>query len=365
MSNETDYDVLIVGAGPTGMSAALALHDYGYKIKIIDKYEKGLSFSRAILVNSQTLNLLKPYGVSDKIMQIGFPFSSITINGPSGVIIDGRVDFENNSAVHPTSLPQLDTERCFQEALAQREITITRPCILKSFEQYDNHVEAFFEDNAKYQPIRAKYLLGADGFHSTVRNQLGIYYNQSADSLMMYSQDADIDWSNNSDVTIWILNTGAVLAFKIGNNKVRFAATNKESFEALEMTNRIQKTTWESDFAVYFAQVSRYGDRRVWLAGDAAHVHSPVGGRGMNMGIADGIRYARAVAENDFAGYQRDRHAVSESWVKKNRLFTEIMSDKSLKGLVSRALVRQLFSLVGIISGQSAAKKIFNAIAVG
>lgn len=365
MSNETDCDVLIIGAGPTGMSAALALHDYGYKVKIIDKYEKGLSFSRAILVNSQTLNLLKPYGVSDKIMEIGFPFSSITINGPSGIIINGRVDQDKNSAVHPTSLPQLETERCFQESLLQKGISITRPCILKSFEQYEDYVEGFFEEDTKYQPIRAKYLLGADGFHSTVRDQLGIHYNQSADSLMMYSQDAEIDWSNNSDVTIWILNTGAVLAFKIGDNKVRFAATNKESFLALGMSNRIKKTTWESEFAVYFAQVSKYGDRRVWLAGDAAHVHSPVGGRGMNMGIADGIRFAKALAENDFAGYQRDRHAVSESWVKKNKLFTEIMSDKSLKGLVSRALVRQIFNLIGIISGQSAAKKIFNAIAVG
>ena len=365
MSNEINCDVLIIGAGPTGMSAALALHDSGYKVQIIDKYENGLSFSRAILVNSQTLNLLKPYGVSDKIMQVGFPFSSITINGPSGTIIKGRVDLDNNSIIHPTSLPQLETEQCFKEALIQRGISITRPCILKSFEQYEDYVEAFFEDDKKYQPVRAKYLLGADGFHSTVRDQLGIHYNQSAGSLIMYSQDADIDWSNNSDVTIWILSTGAVLAFKIGNNKVRFAATNKESFLALGLANRIQKTTWESEFAVYFAQVSKYGDRRVWLAGDAAHVHSPVGGRGMNMGIADGIRFAKAVVENDFAGYQMDRHAVSDSWVKKNKLFTEIMSDKSIKGSVSRALVRQVFTLVGLISGQNAAKKIFNAIAVG
>lgn len=365
MTTATDCDVLIVGAGPTGMSAALALHGYGYSVKILDKYEKGLSFSRAILVNSQTLHLLKPYGVADKIMQNGFPFSSITINGPSGPIIKGRVDRDNNSDVHPTSLPQLETEQCFQAALLERGISITRPCILSSFSQHEDYVEAFFEDSDKFKPIKAKYLLGADGFHSSVREHLGIHYNQSAKPLLMHSLDADIDWSNETDVTIWILNTGAALAFKIGNNKVRFAATNKETFLSLGMMDRIKNITWESEFDVYFAQVSQYGDRRVWLAGDAAHVHSPVGGRGMNMGIADGMRFAKAVAENDFAGYQKDRHAISDSWVKKNKLFTEIMSDKSLKGTVSRALVRQVFSLVGIFSGENAAKKLFNAIAVG
>jgi len=71
MAESVDCDVLIAGAGPTGMSAALALHDAGYKVQIIDKHKSGLSFSRAILVNSGTLRLLKPYGVADKIMMQG------------------------------------------------------------------------------------------------------------------------------------------------------------------------------------------------------------------------------------------------------------------------------------------------------
>ncbi len=69
------------------MSAAIALHDAGYKVMIIDKHEAGLNFSRAILVNSQTLSLLKPYGVADKIMSMGRSFKSISINGPNGVIL--------------------------------------------------------------------------------------------------------------------------------------------------------------------------------------------------------------------------------------------------------------------------------------
>lgn len=133
----------------------------------------------------------------------------------------------------------------------------------------------------------------------------------------------------------------------------------------LGISSQIQETTWESEFDVYFAQVDSYGDGRVWLAGDAAHVHSPVGGRGMNMGIADGIRFAEALVKNDLAGYQADRHAVSSDWVRKNQLFTEIMTDRSIKGKLGRSLVRSIFRIANIIFGKNAAKKIFQAIAVG
>jgi len=365
MLKDIDFDVLIAGAGPTGMSAAIALHDAGYKVLIIDKHEKGLEFSRAILVNSQTLTLLKPHGIADKIMRKGRPFSSFTISGPEGVIIDGRIDPDNSASVYPTALPQLITEECLAEGIAERGIDIRRPCSLKSFNQKEDHVDSIVEVNHEYFSVRSTYLLGADGFHSTVREGLGISYNQSLDPILMYSQDAILDWTGRSDVNIWILDSGAAIALKIGDNKVRFASTNKETFMALGFGEKIEQTTWESEFNVYFAQVSTYGDRLVWLAGDAAHVHSPVGGRGMNMGIADGIRFARAVIDKDMAAYQRDRHSVSDDWVRKNKMLTKLMSDRSIKGRLGRSIFRSTFRVISILSGKIGAKKIFEAIAVG
>lgn len=365
MTIAIDCDVLIVGAGPTGMSAAIALHDAGYKVMIIDKHETGLVFSRAILVNSHTLALLKPYGVADKIMARGRPLASITINGPAGVIIDGSVDINNTAGIKPTALPQLSTEGCFVEGLTERGITITRPCTFKSLAQKESHVESIVETEGQYFSVHSTYVLGADGSHSVVRECLGISYNQSADPILMYSQDAILDWTGRSDVSIWILDSGAIIAMKIGDDKVRFAATNKEAFMALGFKSRIQETTWESEFDVYFAQAEKYGDGRVWLAGDAAHIHSPVGGRGMNIGIADGIRFAQAIIDMNFLSYQRDRHAVSIDWVRKNKLFTNIMCDKSFKGQIGRAAVRAIFKVVSVVNGKNAATKIFKAIAVG
>jgi 2-polyprenyl-6-methoxyphenol hydroxylase-like FAD-dependent oxidoreductase len=103
----------------------------------------------------------------------------------------------------------------------------------------------------------------------------------------------------------------------------------------------------------------------VWLAGDAAHVHSPVGGRGMNMGIADGVRFAQAVKDGDFSAYEKDRHTVAEAWVKKNRVFTEVMSDQAIKGMMGRLCVRTAFRMLSMVDPKHAAQRVFSAIALG
>lgn len=365
MSSDLDCDVLIAGAGPTGMSAAIALHDAGYRVMIIDKHAKGLSFSRAILVNSQTLYLLKPHGVADKIMAKGQRFKSITINGPDGTILEGHVGDRVDSEIRPTLLPQLTTEQCLLEGLLERGLHVNRPAAFKTLQQFETQVESLVDFDGKPQTIRSSYLLGADGAHSAVRQALGIDYHRSKRPLLMYSQDAEMEWTGRADVMIWVLETGAAIAIRMGPRQIRFAATSKATFQALGLEDQIEKTTWESEFDVYFAQVKSYGDRRVWLAGDAAHVHSPIGGRGMNMGIADGVRFAQGLIDRDLAGYERDRHAVSEDWVRKNQRVTELMTDTSFKGRLGRAGVRSLFKIVARVAGANAGKKIFEAIAVG
>lgn len=365
MTEAIECDVLIAGAGPTGMAAAIALHDSGYNVQIIDKHETGLSFSRAILVNPGSLRLLEPYGVSKEIINQGRVVTSLTINGPDGAIIDGAVSTPDSDAFYPIALAQLDTEKCLQQSLAQRRLAVSRPSILKLFTQKDDFVESIIGSNFSYRTVRSRYLLGADGFHSTVRKGLMIDNHKSAEPLKMYSQDAIIDWGGKSDVVIWIMSTGAVIAIRCGEKSVRFAATNKQTFDSLGFSSRIEKTTWESTFDVYFAQVTKYGKDRVWLAGDAAHVHSPVGGRGMNMGIADGLRFAQAVQDGDFSAYEVERHSVAEAWVKRNRLFTEIMSNNTIKGVVGRLCVRATFRILSIFDQKNAARRVFSAIALG
>lgn len=365
MSLETDYDVLIAGAGPTGMSAAIALHDFGYSVGIIDKHKGGLDFSRAILVNSKTLKLLKPFGVTEKILKAGIPFTSLSIRGPDGPLIEGSVGAPDADGIRPISLPQLETERCLLESLQERGITVDRPIELLSFYQDEELVQSRVRVNGEERTIRSSYLLGADGSHSVVREQLDIQYNKSPVPLRMYSQDAVLPWQGQSDLVIWILEEGAAIAMKLGENRVRFAATDKNAFDFLGFNSKIERTTWESEFDVFFAQVETYGKGRVWIAGDAAHLHSPIGGRGMNMGIADGIRFAEALRDNDFEGYAADRHAISGPWVRKNRILTEWMCDHSLKGKTVRRMMRGVYRLAGTFNQDQVAQKIFSTVAIG
>lgn len=365
MTNPLDCDVLIAGAGPTGMSAAIALNDFGFKVIVIDRHASGLDFSRAILVNSSALRALKPFGIQEKIEKAGIPFASMAIRGPEGDLLSGSVGNPDSDGIRPISLPQLETERCLNEGLLERGIEVRRPLTLKSFEQTASLVESAVEGPSGTQTIRSAYLLGADGAHSIVRDGLSIDHHRTPEPIGMYSQDAVLDWDNEPDLVIWILDEGAVMAMRIGKDRVRFAATNRSVFAALGLGARIQKTTWESDFDVYFAQVDTYGRDRVWIAGDAAHIHSPIGGRGMNMGIADGIRFAEAVRDGDFKGYAADRHQVSGPWVRKNRLFTTLVSDVTLKGNAFRSVIRTGYRTASRVLGPRAAQKIFATMAQG
>ncbi|MEY2697934.1 MAG: Pentachlorophenol 4-monooxygenase [Pseudomonadota bacterium] len=365
MSNPLDCDVLIAGAGPTGMSAAIALHDFGFKVILIDRHETGLGFSRAILVNSSALRALKPFGIHTKIEQAGVPFTSMAIRGPHGDIVSGAVGDAAPDGIRPISLPQLETEHCLNQGLSERGITVERPQTLVSFQQDGSHVASVVEGPKGPRTLTSRYLLGADGAHSKVRETLQIDPHRTPEPLGMYSQDAILNWEGEPDLVIWILDSGAVMAMRIGKDRVRFAATTRSTFEELGLSSRIQKTTWESDFDVYFAQVDTYGVDRVWIAGDAAHIHSPIGGRGMNMGIADGIRFAEAVRDGDFEGYAADRHRVSGPWVRKNQRFTTLVSDPSFKGHAFRALIRAGYRSASLALGGKAAQKIFAAMTQG
>ena len=362
---QDEAEILVVGAGPTGMSAALALHDFGYQVLIIDQHETGLDFSRAILVNSNTLRLLKPFGIAEKIIRRGIPFQSLAIRGPGGSLIEGAVGSVDADGIRPIALPQLMTEQCLLEGLLERQIKVERPTRLIEVQQDADQVLARVETEGRERIIRCAYLLGADGSHSVVREQLGIAYHRSPRPLKMYSQDAILPWEDQPDLAIWILDSGAAIAMKIAEDRVRFAATDKATFETLGFVSRIRETTWESEFDVFFAQVDRYGSGRVWIAGDAAHVHSPIGGRGMNMGIADGIRFAEALKANDLKGYAADRHAVSGPWVRKNQRLTEWISDRSPKGALVRPFMRAGFRMLSALYKEQAARKIFAAVALG
>jgi 2-polyprenyl-6-methoxyphenol hydroxylase-like FAD-dependent oxidoreductase len=356
-----DSDVLIAGGGPTGMAAALALTDLGHRVHIVDKHAHGLDFSRAILVNSSTLAGLAPFGVADAIAARGRPVEALAFRGPSGALASGRL--ERIEGPRPIFLPQLETEDCLREALTARGIVVERPCELTSLTQDADGVTATLETAGARRAFRARYLLGADGFHSRVREALAIAFPALGPDVMMYSADVVMTPPFAEDGCIFLLPEGAGMAMRFRDRKVRLAGTSRAVFDALGYRRLIEATTWESEFAAHFAVAERFGESRVWLAGDAAHVHSPVGGRGMNMGIADGLRLARAVHDGDFRAYAQERRQAAEAWVRLNQRLTSLVGRPGAAGRWVRLGMRSALRAASLVAGERVAQTMFNEIA--
>lgn len=358
-----DCDALIAGGGPTGMAAALALHALGHSVRIVDKHAHGLGFSRAILVNSSTLAGLAPFGVADAIAARGRPVETLAFRGPSGVLASGHIDPAHARGPRPVFLPQLETEDCLREALAARGVEVERPCELVDFAQDAEGVTATLDAAGARRTLRARYLLGADGFHSRVREVLGVPFPALGPDMKMYSADVVMTLPFPEDGCIFMLPEGAGMALRFRDRKVRLAGTSRAVFEALGFPALIEATTWESDFFAHFAIAGRYGEGRVWLAGDAAHVHSPVGGRGMNMGIADGLRLARAVHDGDFAAYAAERRAIADGWVRNNERLTHLVGQTGAPGRMLRLGLRSALRAASLVAGERLAQTMFSKIA--
>lgn len=345
------------------MSAALALIALGHSVHIVDKHAHGLDFSRAILVNSSTLAGLAPYGVADAMAARGRQVASLAFRGPSGVLASGHIDPANATAPRPVFLPQLETEACLREALTARGVEVERPCELVGLAQDAEGVTTSLETNGLRRSFRSRLLIGADGFHSRVREALGVPYRTVGADMKMYSADVVMTPPFPEDGCIFLLPEGAGMALRFRDRRVRLAGTSRAVFAALDFDKLIEATTWESDFVAHFALADRYGEDRVWLAGDAAHAHSPVGGRGMNMGIADGLRLARAVHDGDFAGYAAERRGIAEPWVRTNQRLTSLVGATGASGRWLRLGVRSALRAASLVAGERLAQTMFSQIA--
>jgi len=178
----------------------------------------------------------------------------------------------------------------------------------------------------------------------------------------MLGVDIEMKWSHKSDVAIWLMNEGAMIGIRINENKVRFGALPISMLSAITNLPGFEKIVWQSEFEIHFAHVKEYGKGRVWLAGDAAHVHSPVGGRGMNLGIADGLRLADAILNGDFNAYQTERYKVNANWVSTNKRLSRFIWSPGFFGRTNRKLVRLFISIVSSISKKNVIEKLFQRV---
>lgn len=308
-------DVLIVGAGPTGLALACQLAELGIRPRIIDRQPNTVRESRALAIQPRTLEVLRNFGVTQELIKRGNSTVELRMHFNEKVIAMPLFDVGLDDTQFPflLFLSQAETEVVLAEHLASRGITVQREVELVSLDQDVQTVTCTLRhSDGREEHVRTHYVVGCDGAHSIVRHQAGISFVGDA-----YPQTfvlADVEADGN-------LELGAVHAFPGGDGMLFFfplarpatwrmigmrppspAGVDLQESSAVSLHElqdivdtftagqvQLRDPVWLTKFRIPHRQAAKYRAGRIFIAGDAAHVHSPAGAQGMNTGIQDAI----------------------------------------------------------------------------
>lgn len=307
--NRPGTRVLIVGAGPTGLTAAVELARRGISVDVIDRKTSGSSFSRAVGILPGSLMLLEDAGVTSKLLTQGVKLREMLIYQNDRLKLKLPTKGAHPQYDFVLALAQDRTENILIEALQGYGGSVRYNTELVDFEQDSNQV---IVTDSHGNQTSYDYLIGADGVRSATRQKLGLDY--AGYDLPETWSIADVDaegWSNNNGFTICRLAHGKVVVVApMEATRYRIVSNTNDALAALPLPLNISRIRRTGEFNISIRQVPQYRVGRVLLAGDAAHCHSPVGGRGMNLGIADGVELANCIAEGTTADYSDVRHKI-------------------------------------------------------
>jgi 2-polyprenyl-6-methoxyphenol hydroxylase-like FAD-dependent oxidoreductase len=308
----SETDVLIIGAGPTGLSLAIALQQAGIAHLLIDKLASGQNTSRAAVIHAHTLEALEPLGVTDQLAARGLKLKHFRIRDRDRALLDLSFDRLNSRHPYLLMLPQDVTEAVLAERLAALGGTIHRGITATAVHQTDEAAQVTVMTAAGERTIRARYVVGGDGMHSTVRGATAIDYAGSRYAESFVLADVHMDWAMPDEVALFFSAAGLVVVAPLPDGAYRIVAILENAperpgvadIQALLDTRgpaahpaRLKDVIWSSRFRIHHRLASAYRDRRLFLMGDAAHVHSPAGGQGMNCGLVDATVLAQLLGD--------------------------------------------------------------------
>jgi 2-polyprenyl-6-methoxyphenol hydroxylase-like FAD-dependent oxidoreductase len=350
--HSTSTDVLIVGAGPTGLAAAVSLLARGRQVTVVDSQAEGQNTSRASVVYPRTLEVLDPYGVAEQLAARGIHARRFTIRDHDRVLM--TVPFGQLPTAYPYTLlvSQAVTEAVLLDRLHQLGGTVLRPCTLTSLGQDGTAVTATFADG---QQVRAGYLVGADGMHSTVRDQAGIGFTANTSGLSYSLADVHLSGGVPADeVAVYFSPEGQLVSVPFPDGSYKLVANVTQAPHQPEVGYlqdladargpqaqpiTVHDVIWGSRFRIHHGVADRFAAGRVALAGDAAHDNSPLGGQGMNAGIGDAVALGAALdaaierrSTDPLVAYSAARRPVAQQIVATtNRLTRLATMDKQLR----------------------------------
>lgn len=359
-------DVLVVGAGPTGLAAAVTLAGHGVRATVVDRLAAPPVTSRAAVVHAGTLEVLDRIGVAAPLADRGLPSPRFTVRDRDRVLL--TVPFDRLPSRYPYALmvSQAETEAVLADRLTALGGRVLRPYELAVLDLAGAGATARF---ASGETVRARWVIGADGMHSAVRDLAGIDFGGPADDAGESFLLADVRVASalpRDEVSLFLDRHGPLVWAPLPDGSVRLVAAVADAprdpdaarFQALldergpaRRPDRVTELLWASRFRIHHRIAGTFRAGPVLLAGDAGHVHSPAGGQGMNLGLRDAVALGDALAgvlagrpETLLAGYAAARRPLAEEVVgfadRLTRLATLPPAARPLRNLLFRAVSR-------------------------
>jgi 2-polyprenyl-6-methoxyphenol hydroxylase-like FAD-dependent oxidoreductase len=384
-------EVLVAGAGPVGLTMAAELARYGVSVRIFDKAAQRSDKSKAIVIWSRTLELLDRAGCGANFVAAGLKVTKANI--VAGATDIGQIELGGVESPHPYALmlPQSETERLLEEQLNRLGVQVERNVELAAFTDDASVVTATLRHgNGTEEKVESSWLIGCDGAHSTVRHGLRMVFVGDTQPSGWLLADVHLEGMQHPDeIEVGWHPDGVLAIFPLTKSRFRVIAdvgpsqladkqtepTLKNIQDLLDKRGRgkieVSDPRWLAIFHINERMVANYRAGRAFLAGDAAHVHSPAGGQGMNTGMQDAFNLSWKLAmvcrgicaaEPLLESYNAERGKVGELVLRNAGRITSLAI---LRGEVKQSIRNHLASLLfGLPPVRSAVADSFSELSI-
>jgi 2-polyprenyl-6-methoxyphenol hydroxylase-like FAD-dependent oxidoreductase len=378
--HDTQVQVLVVGAGPTGLALAAQLAAHGVRPRLIDRGADRARESRALAIQPRTLEVLAGLGITDQLVDRGNPAVQLRLHARGRQVAVPMFDLGLEDTAHPhlLFLSQAEPERILEEHLTAAGVNVERQVELVDLTQTPDAVMARLHHHGdaghREELLAARYVVGCDGAGSTVRDQAGIRFEGGSYPQTFVLADTDADGIEPDAAHVFLTEAGMLFFFPLvrpaswrmlvmrppADPTPPHAAVDLAGVQAIADAYtagsvRLRDPVWMTNFRLHHRAATSYRARRVFLAGDAAHIHSPAGAQGMNTGIQDAVNLAWKLAHTLHNGhddpglldtYQQERAPIGRTVLRfTDRAFTIATATNLLTKLARTRLAPALIRL--------------------